>query len=173
MTNSLQYRHSDGLRRVMAVGSLLLLLGVAAGCDTTPATGPYVPEGGVDASHGSVMLEDVWIDAPHGAHAGADTSLRMYVDNGSDHRDAIVKVSTPVARSVRLLRNGHPVQRLTIGVHQAQDMEWPRGSDGVELVHLKHGVEPGQWYPVTVTFAHSPAVTMRITIAPLGAVHRR
>lgn len=173
MTNSLQYRHSDGLRRVRVAGSLLLLLGVAAGCDTTPATGPYVPDGGVDASHGSVMLEDVWIDAPHGAHAGADTSLRMYVDNGSDHSDAIVKVSTPLARSVRLLRDGHPVQRLPIGIQKTQDLEWHKGSDGVELVHLKHGVQPGRWYPVTVRFAHSPAVTMRVTTAPLGVAHPR
>jgi copper(I)-binding protein len=171
MTNSLLYRLSDRLRRVLVVGSLLVVLGLVAGCDTTSATGLYVPDGGVDARHGSMMLEDVWIDAPHGAHAGADSGLRMYVDNGSDHSEAIVKVSTPLARSVRLLRDGHPVGRLRVRAEQAQDMEWHKGNDGVELVHLKHAVEPGQWYPVTVTFAHSPAITMQVTIAPLTAAH--
>ena len=170
--NSLRFLGSPAVRRFLVSGVLLACLGTLGGCDSD-TTGGYVPDGGVDATHGSVMLQDVWIDAPHGAPAGADTGLHMYLDNGSNHRDALVKVSTPIARSVRLMRNGDPVTRLPIGVHQARDLEWRTDHDGVELLHLRHAVEPGQWYPITFTFTHSPVVRMRVTIAPLGDAHPR
>jgi copper(I)-binding protein len=168
MTPHLKWRAAR-VRPLTAVVLLATLMASLAGCDSSGSTiANGMPTGGVQANDGSTILSDVWIDAPHGARARADTGIRLYVDNDSHRPDAIVGVSTPLARTVEFMSHGHRVARIPVPPGQGEDLEWRHDRDGIELVHLRHTIERGQWYPVTFTFAHSPAVTMQITVAPLG-----
>jgi copper(I)-binding protein len=154
------------------IAALALAIGVlTAGCsshETGPDLDPYVPQGGIDASNGSVQLTDVWIDAPQGVKTGNSAGLRMTVVNEMLAPDALTGVTSPAASGAKLQLDGKAVARIPLGPQQGKNLEWANGS-GVQLVGFRRAVQTGQWVGVTLSFANSPSVTMRVAAGPLAA----
>ncbi len=154
-------------RRLVLPG-ILLAGTLLSGCSpsTYPdASIPALPAGGVNATVGQIHLDDVWLDAPHGVAAGTSAPLRLVLANDSTTTDALVRVSTPVAGRVTLVRDGHPVDRVDLPAGQQVNMEW---DTGVLLQDLRRPMPRGQPFPVTLSFARAGAVTVSVTAGPLG-----
>ena len=128
----------------------------------------YTASGGMDATNGTVRVDDAWVDAPAGVSTGAHADLRLQLANDSGRGDALQGVSTPVAAQVRLLLHGKPVQSLHLKPWSAPDLEWPTHGAGIELVGVNRPLKAGQWFPVTFRFQHSRPITMQITAGPLA-----
>ncbi len=143
----------------------LLALSLLAGCGTE-ADNEDLPGGGVDADTGHIVVDDIWVDGPHGLSAGSTAPLRLTMTNESSTRsDALVGVSTPVAEGAVLERDGRPVSRITVRAASQTDLEW---RTGVELQGLRRGLTPGSWFPITLLFAHARPVTVLATVGQLG-----
>ena len=161
-------RPSRRPRRAALLTVLLLVAVACSGCGSGYQGKDYVPTGGVDAGNGTMVLDDVWIDGPHGVPAGGHTGLRLDMTNDSNRPDALTGVSVPIAEHARLMLHGRPVHRIRVGAWGNRDLEWRSARDGIELTGLERAVRPGQWFYATFRFQHSPAVTVQITVAPLG-----
>ena len=147
---------------------LALALGSLTGCsgDTT-ATGLYVPQGGVDATNNSIIVDDVWLDAPNGVTAGGSAWMRLTLDNETSTGDALVGVTSPDVRQTSLQLAGKTAKKIDIPAGEAVDLEW--GSSGVKLGDFRRDIKAGQtWFTVTLTFEKSAPITMSITAGPLG-----
>lgn len=152
-----------GLAAVIAVPTL-------TACGAEP---PFqdLPGGGVDARSSTITVDDMWVSGPHGVVAGATAPLRLTLSNESPSAaDTLVAVSTPVARSTRLLQGGHVVSGIAIPPGGFVDLE---STAGVELEGLREPIPPGQWFPVTLTFARSAPITQLVTVGPLAAPEPR
>ncbi len=160
-------------RRMALMVPMVLALAIGAvGCGSGHGGKDYVPSGGVDGGTGRMVLDDVWIDGPHGLSAGADTGLRLDLANHSARADALTGVSVPLAQHARLMLHGKPVGRIRVGPWGVRDLEWRSNRDGVELLGLKRTVQPGQWFYATFRFQHSAPLRMQITVAPLASEAR-
>jgi copper(I)-binding protein len=147
---------------------LVLALGTLTGCsgDTT-TTGPYVPQGGVDATNSSIIADDVWLDAPNGVPAGGSAWMRLMLDNEASTGDALVGVTSPDVRQTSLQLAGKTVKKIDIPAGEAVDLE--SGSSGVKLDDFEHDIKAGQtWFTITLIFEKTPPITMSITAGPLG-----
>ncbi|WP_165554452.1 copper chaperone PCu(A)C [Kribbella capetownensis] len=144
---------------------VLLALLTVAGCGSIP---PFqdLPAGGVDAESGRVVIDDIWVDGPHGITAGGSAPLRLAITNESPTADTLVGVSTPIAERVVLEQGGHPVAGIALPASGFVDLEW---RTGVELEGLRTSLIPGTYVPVTLRFAHATPVTVRTAIGPLAA----
>jgi copper(I)-binding protein len=154
---------------VGALMVLVLALGALAGCyQGAGTTGPYVPEGGVDANNGSVIANNVWIDAPNGVPAGDSAWMRLSLTNDAQTDDALVGVASPDVRQASLQLAGKPVKKIDIPAGKSVNLEFGQGS-GVKLDGFREDIRAGQtWFDVTLTFAKSAPITMSITAGPLG-----
>ncbi|WP_432936438.1 copper chaperone PCu(A)C [Kribbella sp. CA-253562] len=144
----------------------LLAVGMLAGCSTPD---PYqdLPGGGTDAVTGHVVIDDSWVDAPHGLTAGADAPLRLSLTNESaTTADALVGVSTPVARSASFVQDGRDVARIALPAGADSDLEL---TTGVELHGFRRALRPGEWFPVTLTFQNAAPVTFQVAAGQLPA----
>ena len=67
-----------------------------------------LPSGGVDATTGSGVVDDIWPAGPHGLAAGADASLRLALSNGSSTTEPADPASAtrPTAPAAHSLRTG-------------------------------------------------------------------
>ena len=153
--------------------AILLTGGLLAGC--APRSFPdasiaALPRGGIDASIGQIRLDDVWVDAPAGVDISATAPLHMALTNDSATADALTHVSSPVAARVTLEHDGRPVDRLGIPAWGQTNLE---RDTGVRLAGMRHPLRPGQWLPVTFTFARAGSVTVAVTVGPLGVAHAR
>jgi hypothetical protein len=155
------------LRTALLTLMLLVVAVGAGGCASGYEGKGYVPSGGVDAANGTMVLDDVWIDGPHGVVAGAGTGLRVYLANDSSRTDALTGVSVPIARHTQLVLHGHPVRRIQVGAWTARDLEWRSDRDGVRLSGMRRTVGPGQWFWAVFRFQHSAPVRMQVAVAPL------
>jgi copper(I)-binding protein len=128
----------------------------------------YVVEGGVDATNGTIRVDDVWVDAPAGVRMGAQASLQVQLTNDSGHSDALLGVSTPMVTHVQLKLHDKPVRRLLLKPWTARNLEWHSDGAGIELVGWQRPLKTGQWFPVTFRFQHSSPITVQITAGPLA-----
>lgn len=151
---------------ILLAGSLLA--GCGAGHVPDPAQPRYVPHGGVDGRTGSIIVDDIWIDAPHGAAAGKDASLRLDLSNEAGTKDALVGVSTPITKRVTLRRAGEPVHRIALPAHSSTDLEW---ANGVRLDRLRRAILPGRSLRVTLWFARAAPLTVSVPVGPIGTEH--
>ena len=151
--------------RAMCCLPAVLAVSMLAGCGSE-AGNEDLPGGGVDAYTGHIVVDDIWVDGPHGLPAGSAAPLRLAITNESGCRsDALVGVSTPVAERAALERDGHPVASITVRARSQTDLEW---RTGVELEGLRRTLAPGTWFPVTLRFAHARPVTVRVTVGQLA-----
>jgi copper(I)-binding protein len=151
-------------RRGMRWLPLLLATLTLAGCGWYP---PFqdLPGGGVDVQSGRVVVDDIWIDGPHGITAGGSAPLRLAITNPSPTADTLVGVSTPLAARAVLEQNGHTVAGIAVPAGGFVDLEW---RTGVELEGLRTSLAAGTYVPVTLRFAQSAPVTVRAVIGPLA-----
>ena len=156
------------IRRTIYYLPTLLALAMLAGCGAE-ADNENLPGGGVDATTGRIVIDDIWVDGPHGLSAGAAAPLRLAMTNESKTtNDALVGVSTPVAQRATLEHDGHPVARIEIAADTQTDLEW---HTGVQLEDLRRSLAPGQYFPITLTFAHAAPVTVQATVGQLPQTH--
>ena len=159
-------RHSVHAARGLLV--LTLAAGALTGCSSdNDASGPYDPQGGVDASNSSIIADDVWLDAPNGISAGGSAWIRLSLDNEGQTGDALVGVTSPDVRQTSLQMVGKSVKKIDIPAGQDVDLE--SGGSGVKMTDFRRDIKAGQtWFPITLTFAKSAPITMTITAGPLG-----
>ena len=157
------------LRHGAAVLLAVVMSTAVAACTEADNTGPYVPQGGLNANNGAVVLDDVWVDDVNGVPSGGSAALRLYVDNESNTDDALVGVSSDTVSKASLRKAGKPVSRIDLPAQQAVDLEWGNGT-GVQLEHFRRTIQPGQWFSVTFSFAKSDDITMLVTAGPLGTL---
>jgi len=144
---------------------VLLAMLTLAGCGWYP---PFqdLPGGGVGAESARVVIDDLWIDGPHGIPAGGSASLRLAITNASaTTADALVGVSTPIAERAVLEQNGRPVGEIALPADGFVDLE---RHTGVELEGLRTSLTASTYIPVTLRFAHAAPVTVRAVIGPLA-----
>ena len=154
------------IRRLPAPLAAVVAAGMLTGCASMP---PFddLHSGGVDATSGQIVVDDLWVNGPHGLAAGADAPVQLTITNESQTTgDALVGVSTSVAERVSLEQDGHAVTGIVVPAAGQVDLEW---RTGVELRGLRHALTPGQWFPVTLTFRRAAPVTVLVTVGPLAA----
>jgi copper(I)-binding protein len=145
----------------------VLVVGLLAGC--SGGTDPFqdLPAGGIDASTGPLIVDDIWVEGPQGLQVGANAPLRLTLTNESPTTaDTLVSVSTTAAAHAVLQSNGHTVTSIALAPNSQTDLEW---NTGVELQGLRQSLIPGQRIPITLTFAQSAPVTVQVAVGPLGA----
>jgi copper(I)-binding protein len=153
-------------RRTIRRLPALLAVGMLAGCGSQPPL-QDLPGGGVDATTGPVVIDDIWVDAPAGLTAGADAPLRLTMTNRSTTTgDALVGVTTPVAERAVLLRDGRTVPSIALPAATQTNLEW---LTSVELDGLRRNLRPGERFPVTLTFSRAAPVTVQVAAGPLAA----
>lgn len=159
-------RHSAHAARGLVV--LTLAAGALTGCSwDNDQSGPYDPQGGVDASNSSVIADDVWLDAPNGVNAGGSAWIRLSLDNEGQTGEALVAVTSPDVRQTSLQLAGKSVKKINIPVGEDVDLE--SGASGVKLTDFRRDTKAGQsWFPITLTFEKSAPITMTITAGPLA-----
>jgi copper(I)-binding protein len=147
---------------------LVLAAGALTGFDQGPsATGPYDPQGGVDATNNSIIADDVWLDAPNGVPAGGSAWLRLSLDNETQTGDALVSVTSPDIRQASLQMSGKRVTKIDIPAGEDVDLE--SGASGVRLDGFQHEISGQTWFDITLTFEKTPPITMSITAGPLAS----
>jgi copper(I)-binding protein len=152
-------------RRTIRWLPMLLAMLTLAGCGWYP---PFqdLPGGGVGAESARVVIDDLWIDGPHGIPAGGSAPLRLAITNASaTTADALVGVSTPIAERAVLEQDGHPVAGIALPADGFVDLEW---HTGVELEGLRTSLTAGTYVPVTLRFARAAPVTVRAVVGPLA-----
>ena len=151
-------------RRAIRWLPVLLAMFTLAGCGWYP---PFqdLPGGGVDAQSGQVVIDDLWIDGPHGITAGGSAPLRLAITNASPAADTLVGVSTPIAERAVLEQNGHPVAGIALPASGFVDLEW---RTGIELEGLRTSLTAGTYVPVTLRFAQAGPVTVQAVVGPLA-----
>lgn len=147
---------------------LTLAAGALTGCSwDNDQSGPYDPQGGVDASNSSIIADDVWLDAPNGVTAGGSAWMRLTLDNETSTGDALVGVTSPDVRQTSLQLAGKTAKKIDIPAGEAVDLE--SGSSGVKLDDFRRDIKAGQtWFTITLIFEKTPPITMSITAGPLG-----
>jgi copper(I)-binding protein len=145
------------------VAPLLLLALPLTGCEagTVPDTPlPNLPQGGVNTTIGAIHLDDIVVEGPHGLAPGAAAPLHMVITNDSTRNDTLVSIATPVASEVSAPSGG-----TVVPAGQQVDLE---NRDDLVLRGVRKRLQPGQWFPMTFRFVHAGAVTVDVTVGPLG-----
>lgn len=109
------------------------------------------------ASEGALTVIHPWL-AP--ADAGATTTAHPTLQNTGEQRLVITGARTGAADSVRLVRDGRAVARITL------DGGETLGSDAValELRGLRVDLPAGKAVPIRLVLSDQPAVTVRFAI---------
>ena len=83
--------------------------------------------GGLDATNGAIILDDVWADDPIGVPRGEGAALRLYVDNESTD-DALLGVTSDTVSSASLRMDGRLVSRIDLPAQKAVNLKWGQGT---------------------------------------------
>jgi copper(I)-binding protein len=159
---------------VAAAGALLALTACAAGEHAQTAEETPVVDG-VAADAGSMALRAVTVvPPPVGSYAkGTNAPLQLVIVNDSRTDDQLVRVTTPVAGSVRLFANSSSATDATTSAG-LQSLRLPRGeatsvgfADSepvIQLQNLTQALFPAQSFPITFQFATAGSVTFSIAV---------
>ena len=154
-------------RRVLRwLPAALLGVGMLTAC-SSPDPYQSLPQGGVDATSGAIVVTDLWVQGPQGLTEGTDAPLRLTLTNESPTvADTLVGVSTPIAEHTALVSSGQAVKTIAIPAGAQVDLE---RQNGVVLEHVLRNLRAGEWFPITLTFANAGPVTTQACAGPLAA----
>jgi periplasmic copper chaperone A len=119
----------------------------------------------------NVAVHDAWARATPGA---ATTGAAYVALTGADQADSLVSASTPIAATAEAHEtteaNGvmkmRPVKNLPIPAHQTVTLK--PGGYHIMLMGLKQPLVAGQSFPLTLTFTHTPPVTVKVDVRATG-----
>jgi periplasmic copper chaperone A len=120
----------------------------------------------------SVQVQNAWARAttPHAMSGGIFLTL---TDNGAP--DRLVGVSTPAAVTAQLHQTADDqgVMKMnevpSLDLPPGKPVELKPGGYHIMLMGLKSQLKPGDMFPVTLTFAKAPPVTVTVTVGTAGA----
>jgi copper(I)-binding protein len=151
----------SGLLAIMLAAGPLLVSPAAAAAPTEADSAPT----------GGVMAHDAWARASAG---NATTGAAYVTVMGGEAADLMVGVSTPVATVAEVHEsftdNGVMKMRSapSVPIPPGKTVAFAPGGYHVMLMGLKQPLVAGQSFPLTLTFAHAPPVTVEVTVQPLG-----
>lgn len=147
-----------------------LILAAIFATVSIPLSGPAAPAF-AQAAGDSVTVQEAWARASAGA---ASVGAAYVALKGGARDDALTGVSTPVADSAMVhqttMDNGVARMRDTpsVAVPANQTVTFAPGGDHIMLMGLKHPLAEGEKFPITLTFAHTPPVTVEVTVRGIG-----
>lgn len=122
---------------------------------------------------GDITVQSIWARAtPPGAKTAA---VYLTLANKGKTDDKLVGASTPVAGMAGLhteiMDNGvmkmRPVKAVDIKPGATATLK--PGGRHVMLMGLKQPLKQGDHFPITLTFAHAPPLTVQVEVAKVGA----
>lgn len=146
--------------RLVAV-SLSLLLGPAG------AATAQTPPG-----QSRIVVSDAWARATPGAGSTGAAYLTV-TDQGAP--DDLVGASTPVAAKAQLhqTKGDNGVMRMLpvpdLALASGRPVTFAPGGYHLMLTGLKQPLRKGDSFPLTLTFAHAPPVTVQVRVEGVGA----
>jgi periplasmic copper chaperone A len=131
-----------------------------------------VPSGGfILVADDGIMVREAWARAS----AGASSTGAAYVTlMGGAQADSLVAVSTPVAATAEVHEtiDDSGVMKMRpagpIPIPSGQMVTFAPGATHIMLMGLKQKLVAGQSFPLTLTFAHAPPVTVDVKVRGLG-----
>jgi periplasmic copper chaperone A len=120
---------------------------------------------------GTIQVSDAWARASIG---GATAGAVYATVTGGAQPDQLVGVSTPVAAKAEahesFTENGVMKMRPApaIAIPPDKPVTFAPGGYHIMLMGLKQPLNVGQSFPMTMTFAHAPPVTVDVHVQPLG-----
>jgi copper(I)-binding protein len=118
-----------------------------------------------------VTADHAWARASAGA---ASTGAAYVTITGGAEADVLVSVTTPVATTAEvhetLIENGVTKMRpaASLPIPAGKVVTFKPGGYHVMLTGLKQPLAAGQSFPLTLTFAHAPPVTVDVKVQGLG-----
>jgi copper(I)-binding protein len=143
-----------------------LLLASAVMCMLLPSMAPSA-----SADQNGIAVTDAWSRA---AMAGRTGIVYLTIaDSGAP--DRLIDASSPVATKVTLHESidDHGVMKMrtvaALPVQQGEPVTLGPGGYHIMLEGLKQALQPGQTFPVTLTFANAGPITVTATVQKAGA----
>ena len=129
------------------------------------------PAPGTPANAG-VMVHEAWARAS----AGAATTGGAYVTlMGGSQPDQLIGASTPVATTAQVHQtiDDHGVMKMrevpSVPIPAGGMVTFAPGGGHIMLMGLKHPLKAGETFPLTLTFAHAPPMTVDVHVKALGS----
>lgn len=157
-------RRSASWRRRLGLLALALLCACLAGCAVgqNAETARETPDtAGVDGAVGSMVLDDVYLEASDTVPAGGSVPLRAAFTDDSVRADRLLSVSTPAADSVELLTPNGTVAADGIEVPGQGQVDATTGPVLLRLTGLTSPLSTQAIVPITFTFERAGRVTVK------------
>jgi periplasmic copper chaperone A len=154
--------------RPVLVAAVLALCWPLAACSASQndETQREIPDtAGVDASVGSVVLDDVFLDTATTVPAGGSVPLRAALTDDSDQPDRLLAVSSPSATSVALLDGGGAPSPGGIELPAEGSVDATTGPVRLLMEGLTAQLDAQGLVPVTFEFEHAGRVTVMVPAA--------
>jgi periplasmic copper chaperone A len=143
----------------------------AAGVLFAPPLDAASPAGFILAADDGVAVHEAWARAS----AGAATTGAAYVTlTGGKQADRLVAVSTPVATTAEVheTTNDDGVMKMRpmpgVPIPPGQSVVFAPGGIHIMLMGLRQKLTAGQNFPLTLTFAQAPPVTVDVRVRGIG-----
>lgn len=164
MSRSVPGRSVAGRARRLGLVVLVLLCGCLSGCyasNDAETTRETPDTAGVDGAVGSMVLDDVYLEASDTVPAGGSVPLRAAFTDDSVRADRLLAVSTPIAATVELLTPDGTVTRGGIEVPGQGQVDATTGPVLLRLTGLTRALSTQAIVPITFTFERAGSVTIR------------
>jgi len=124
------------------------------------------------ANSGPISIADVWARASN-VSTGA---VYMIINNSGDTNDRLVAAQSPVAKAVQIHieinDNGFIKMRQLQSVEVKSNGKATLAPDGTHLmlIGLKHHLENGQKFPLTLTFEKAGKIEVTVAVKKAGSM---
>lgn len=122
-----------------------------------------------------VTVQDAWARASAGAASNGAAYVSLV---GGVQPDTLISASTPVAETaeVHATINDNGVMKMraepNVPIEAGQTVTFAPGGNHIMLMGLKQPLIAGQTFPLTLTFAHTPPLTVDVQVRGLtSAAH--
>ncbi|SDD35857.1 copper chaperone PCu(A)C [Actinokineospora iranica] len=163
------------------IGLVAVLVTAAAGCGGEVRENDALSTMGTNAEVGQVLLRNVYVQRPEdgGYEPGDSATIRLSLFNKAREDDALVGVTSPVARAVvprwdkECDGDAERVEAITVLAEGTVPGTPGTGETGhlpyyLALDQVTQTVRPGTTIPVTFTFTRAGNVTVDVLVQPQG-----